>query len=99
MIWKSCARKWSWPNLNYYSSICLEVINKITKTQPGISAFHPMFEKVDSSVKLLRLHYGIIFLNPSQYGARICYDEYIIRITLSLNITCIPSFEIQHRSE
>jgi len=25
---KECGTKWSWPNMGYYSSICLEVLSR-----------------------------------------------------------------------
>jgi hypothetical protein len=31
MNWKECRRKWSLPNLRYYSDICLEKLRKTTK--------------------------------------------------------------------
>jgi hypothetical protein len=35
MNWKGCGRKRSWPNLRYYTGICLEGLRKTTKTCPS----------------------------------------------------------------
>jgi hypothetical protein len=32
MNWKGCGGTWSWPNLRYYNSICLEGLRKTTQT-------------------------------------------------------------------
>jgi hypothetical protein len=36
MNWKGCGRKWLWPNLRYYPSVCLEELRKTMKTSVKI---------------------------------------------------------------
>jgi hypothetical protein len=49
MEWKGCGRKRSVPNLRYYPGICLEGLNKTTKTSVYLVSW-PRFEAGTSQI-------------------------------------------------
>jgi hypothetical protein len=49
MNWKECGKKWSWPKLRYYHSICLERLRKSVQNQSGWLVFRLKFELLELS--------------------------------------------------